>query len=114
GRNLDQAQQVAFAIPAAPDKAGAFFLVGEFGCIAWNSGYREGGGSAGLEKCSAVHGPAFSSKWSQTQALNSAYGWRILKPPPPDRGPSRSAAAELAKRLRNARDHLDQIGRAHV
>src|SRR6185503_16431201 len=33
---------------------------------------------------------------------------RILKSPLPDRGPSRSAAAELVERLRNAPDHLDR------
>jgi len=31
-----------------------------------------------------------------------------LKPPVPDRGPSRSAAAYLVERLRNAPDHLDR------
>jgi len=62
-----------------------------------------------------------SPRACQQKSMHTYYLGRISKPPPPDRGPTRlrgrshfgeakarSAAAELAERLRNPPDHLDR------
>ena len=53
--DLDQAEQVTLAVPAAADQAHPFLHVAEFGGVVGKSGQCERGGCAGLEEFSAVH-----------------------------------------------------------
>ena len=69
GRNLNQAKQVTFAVPAAADEADAFFHVGKVGGVMRECRQGQRGGGAGLEKCSAVHENPFNHSPGQIQVI---------------------------------------------
>ena len=72
-RDLNETEQVGFAVPASADEADAQrFHVGERGSITMGRGQRQTGGCPGVEELTAIHGWGLRGERMVVAACGSA------------------------------------------